>query len=394
MGSEAMIGSCRSLLAGDEVDEASSLVPEPTRREASSPRGIACEQAPTGPDVRRMAFAIVLAIAPALAAENATSAIELWYGDEQRFGHAGNPQPRINLVGIVTNSDAVESLTVTVNDGRPLPLSLGPNGFRLSQRGAFNAEIERTDLRPGENTVVFTAHQRFAVQPVTKPVRVHYTAGRARPLPCSIKWSQVKRIDEVAEVMDGHWRLTPDGIRTLDPYYDRVISIGDTDWTDYEVLTSVIFHRMLAPVIAPKGPPYSNHGHASVLLRWQGHPDDGRQPRRKWHPCGGLAMWRADAGSEGNYWAWQGGETGIIARQPTKRVLELGRRYLIRARVETLPGPKTRYSVKGWDTRQPEPKAWDLVATDGPQDVQSGSLLLVAHHSDVTFGDVEVKAVR
>jgi hypothetical protein len=173
-----------------------------------------------------------------------------------------------------------------------------------------------------------------------------------------------------------------------------VIAIGDVTWTDYEVVTSVIFHKFLADVIAPKGPPYSNHGHASVLLRWQGHPDDGFQPRRKWHPCGGLAMWRADAGTVGCEWVWQGGETGIIGREGKKRPLELGRRYRIRGRVETLPGPQTRYSIKGWSADGPEPKEWDLVSIDGAQDVQSGSLLLVAHHSDVTFGDVEVRSLR
>lgn len=344
-----------------------------------------------------VAFALVLAVLaqlPTAAAEQAGPEIELWYGDEQRFGHAGNPQPRINLLGVVTQFEAIESLTFSVNGGPPQPLSLGPNGFRLSRAGGFNAEIERSTLRADENVVELVAHQRFAQQPITKIVRVHYTAGRPRPLPHSVQWSRARRIDDVAEVMDGHWKLTPDGVRTLDPYYDRVIAIGDTTWTDFEVVTSVIFHKFLADVIAPKGPPFSNHGHASVLLRWQGHPDDGRQPRRRWHPCGGLAMWRADAGREGLDWVWQGGETGIIAREAGKRMLELGRRYMIRGRVETLPGPKTRYSIKGWAAGEPEPKDWDLVAIDGEKDVQSGSLLLVAHHSDVTFGDVEVFAVR
>jgi hypothetical protein len=327
------------------------------------------------------------------AAESAASQIELWYGDEQRFGHRGNPQPRINVLGVVSNPDAIESLVVAVNGGAPQPLSMGPNGFRLSRRGAFNAEIARSTLRAGENIVELTAYPRFSHQPVTRTVRVHYTANRPQPLPHVVRWSEAKRIDDVAEVMDGHWQLTPEGVRTRDPYYDRVIAIGDTTWTDYEVLTSVVFHKFLADVIAPKGPPYSNHGHASVLLRWQQHPDDGRQPRRKWHPCGGLAMWRADAGAEGVEWVWQGGETGIIAREGKKRALETGRRYQIRGRVETLAGPKTRYSIKGWPAGSAEPPAWDLVAVDGPQDVPSGSLLLVAHHSDVTFGDVEVRAL-
>ena len=337
----------------------------------------------------------VLALASSLAAASATGAdIRVWYGETQPFGHRGNPQPRINILGVVEGGEEVESLSYSLNGGPDRPLSMGRNGFRLSLPGAFNAEIERSELRGGANTVELKAQPRFSNAPLTATVRVDFTAGRTWPLPYAIKWSEVRRIHDVAEVMDGHWQLTPEGVRTLDPYYDRVIALGDTSWTDYEAVTSVVFHKFLAEVVAPKGPPYSNHGHASVLLRWVGHPEDGKQPRRKWHPCGGLAMWRADAGSEGNYWTWQGGETGIIAREEKKRVLERGRRYLIRARVETLPGPRTRYSVKGWAAGEEEPAAWDLVAVDGPQDVQSGSFLLVAHHADVTFGDVEVRALN
>jgi hypothetical protein len=346
------------------------------------------------PRMRPIVLSLLLAFAAGGELCAAQPEIRLWYGDQQRFGEQGTPQPRINVLGEVSFPDEVESFTFAVNGGSPTPLSLGRNGFRLSRPGAFNAEIERRVLRAGDNVVTLTTRLRFSHQVVQQTMRVHFTAGRPWPLPYAINWSKVRRIDEVAEVMDGEWKLTPDGVRTLDPYYDRVIAIGDMTWTDYEVVTSVIFHKFLADVIAPKGPPFSNHGHASVLLRWVGHPDDGFQPRRKWHPCGGLAMWRADAGSEGNYWVWQGGETGIIARETNKRVLEPGRRYMIRARVESLAGPQTRYSVKGWDARASEPKQWDLVATDGAQDVPSGSLLLVAHHSDVTFGDVDVRSLR
>jgi hypothetical protein len=150
-----------------------------------------------------------------------------------------------------------------------------------------------------------------------------------------------------------------------------------------------MFHKMLAT--SPRKVRRFESWTRQPDARWKGHPNDDKQPHRKWHPTGALAMWRADAGSEGNEWIWHGGESGFIAKEGKKRPLTLGTRYLWRARVETLPGPRTRYSIKGWDARQPEPKNWDLVGIDGGQDMQSGSLLLVAHHSDVTFGDVEVR---
>src|SRR5688572_17523543 len=116
-------------------------------------------------------------VLPASAAESDVPQIELWYGDEQRFGEHGNPQPRINLLGVVSNSAAVESLSFSVNGGTSLPLSMGPNGFRLSRTGGFNAEIERSSLRPGENVVELIAQPRFSNQPITRTVRVHYTSG-------------------------------------------------------------------------------------------------------------------------------------------------------------------------------------------------------------------------
>jgi hypothetical protein len=64
---------------------------------------------------------------------------------------------------------------------------------------------------------------------------------------------------------------------------------------------------------------------------------------------------------------------------------------MIRGRVESLPGPQTRYSIRSWEAGKPEPAEWNLVAVDGERDLQSGSLALVTHHGDVTFGDVDVR---
>lgn len=45
-----------------------------------------------------------------------------------------------------------------------------------------------------------------------------------------------------------------------------------------------------------------------------------------------------------------------------------------------------------WPANQPEPAAWGITyATSTPP--ASGSLLLLAHHIDITFGDVSVVTV-
>jgi hypothetical protein len=331
--------------------------------------------------------------AAALHSQSPPPAINVWYGEEQNFGRLGNPQPRINILGSVEGKEQIETLSYSLNGAPARWLSMGVDLRRLARPGDFNIEIERGDLLNGANDVVIRATlQGGAI--LSSTVRVHYTPGRVWPLPYTIEWSKARRIQDVAEIMDGLWRLTSRGVRTAEPYYDRAIAIGDIRWTDYEVLTSVIFHRMLAREIVPKGPPFSNHAHGSLLLRWGGHDDDGKQPRVKWHPTGGLAMLRANAGSEGNRWIWHGGESGFLAEETRVRPIEVGSLYHFRARVETLPGPRTRYSVKRWNTRDQEPPDWDLVGVDGAQDLQSGSLLLVVHHADVTFGNVEVKPLQ
>jgi hypothetical protein len=71
--------------------------------------------------------------------------------------------------------------------------------------------------------------------------------------------------------------------------------------------------------------------------------------------------------------------------------LELERPYILKARVETTPEKGARYSVKVWDATGAEPASWAVSAVEGPDDFPSGSLLLVAHNSDVTFGDLEVQ---
>jgi hypothetical protein len=46
-----------------------------------------------------------------------------------------------------------------------------------------------------------------------------------------------------------------------------------------------------------------------------------------------------------------------------------------------------------WAATQPEPAGWQRVITEDATDLPSGSLLLLAHHVDATFGNVTVSPV-
>lgn len=335
---------------------------------------------------------VVLLVIPLWAAE--APRIEVWYGDVQRFGHLGNPQRFVNVQGNAGPADAIARLEYSLNGGAAAALSMGCDKRRLARPGDFNIELDRASLRPGKNTVAIRAASRGG-RTVSRTVTVEFTPGRTWRLPYTADFAKARRIEDVAQVVDGKWRLEPGGVRTAEPYYDRVIAIGDVTWKDYEAVVQVTYHKMLADDVVA-GPPYSTKAHASLLLRWQGHRDDGNQPRIQYWPAGAILMPRASTTWKGNRWVLDILRTSAtrIAEEPEGRVIELGRPYLYKARVETLPGPKTRYAVKLWPAGSPEPAAWDLTGEDGPDDLESGSLLLVVHHADATFRSVRVVPLR
>ena len=63
-------------------------------------------------------------------------------------------------------------------------------------------------------------------------------------------------------------------------------------------------------------------------------------------------------------------------------------------RVRVCADSSTKYSVKLWRADGPEPKGWDVQATEGPEDVQQGGALIIAHYTIVTFGEVKVRSLK
>ena len=217
--------------------------------------------------------------------------IDVWYGREQHFGQNGYPQRWINVLGRVAPGRDIASLGYSLNDARSIPLSVGPDGHRLAKHGDFNVEIDRALLQTGENTVEIIARNYQGHLSRTKViVVVHESTGCE--LPYTIDWSAVDRIHDAAQVVDGLWALTEDGIKVVEPYYDRVIAFGDQSWRDYEVTVPVTFHGMRHPV---KGTDGGAGGiHAAIAVNWPGHDKDNRQPHVKWYPLGATAEFRLD----------------------------------------------------------------------------------------------------
>lgn len=320
--------------------------------------------------------------------------IDVWYGKKQRFGHNGNPQRWINVLGRLTDYSPSTELEYSLNGGNRQSLSIGPNGTRLANPGDFNIEIDRKGLSLGENQVDLFASD--GTNAAMTSVLVEYSAPDSTALPLRVDWSQASRIQDVAQVTDGLWKLTPEGVRVVEPYYDRVLAIGDESWTDYEVTVPVTFHGFRKPGANDGG---RNVVHAAIAVRWPGHHDEAGnhegersvQPRTKWYPLGATAEFMIQKHPDSCRWRILGGG-GKVEVEDSGRKIEFGRRYMLKHRVESGGGKTTIYRVKFWDAKEPEPVSWNVTAKE-ESDVAHGGALLLAHYSDVTFGNVLVAPI-
>ena len=87
------------------------------------------------------------------------------------------------------------------------------------------------------------------------------------------------------QIIDGQWELTPSGIRTIEPGYDRLFAVGNSDWTQYEVVSTFTLNSVDESEFAGVG----------VIGPWSGHTDDpiaGAQPKTGTLPLGAQA-WAA-----------------------------------------------------------------------------------------------------
>jgi uncharacterized repeat protein (TIGR02543 family) len=311
--------------------------------------------------------------------------IDIWYGSNQAFGHIGRPQRWVNILGNASDPDDILSLTYSLNGGPELPLSIGADGYRLADEGDFNVEIDHADLLPGTNEVVITATDIFDDETV-EHVNVEYTSGNTWPETYSIDWSAVTDIQDVAQVVDGLWTVEGDHIRPVgadEDSYDRLVAIGDVSWLDYEVTVPITIHTFFDSF--EKADPG-----VGILVRWNGHGDDSLQPHRE-HPFGGLGWFRKPPEHDYYRLSILGNDNFDIATDEGSHQLVEEVPYIFKIRVETLPGGSF-YSFKVWEASDPEPSAWDLsgYGSDADPDEAHGSVLLVAHRTDASFGDVTI----
>ena len=328
-------------------------------------------------------FIFVFVVKPAYAQPTGPN-VDIWYGDLQYFGQNGNPQKWINVLGNVSDADGIKTLDYTLNGGSSMPLNIGPDNRRLQNQGDFNIDINLSELLDGTNAVEVTAVDNLDNSTV-KSVSLIYQDGNIWETNYAIAWDTVTNIQNVVQVVDGKWNFSSDGIRVVEPGYDRLVAIGDTSWTDYEVVLPITVNSLEAPISPVGGDRYG----AGLLMRWTGHTDDpisGWQPKAGWEPLGEIGWFNWNKDTEDNpvvrFW---GGQEEVAFGQ------SIGTTYMMKFRVTELPGEGQLYNIKVWEQGASEPFDWTLSYLAPTFALDHGSFNLIAHHIDVTFGNIDVK---
>jgi len=311
-----------------------------------------------------------------------TSTIDIWYGPEQEFGDIGIPQHWVNILGNVADQDGIASLTYSLNGGPETALSIGPNDSRLVNEGDFNIDIAYDDLLSGENHVFITAVDNFDNQTIEN-VTIDCSKGNIWPKTYFIDWSDTQNIQDVAQIVDGKWRIESNAVRTIEPGYDRLIAIGDVTWDDYEITVPVKVHSFTDGLWG--------HG-IGLLLRWEGHYIwDDVHPSWGWYPMGAIG-WFRDYDCE--CLRIEDGGNGLKEDDNSGFNLVTNTWYVFKMRVVTATSGGATYSLKVWEQGTTEPEDWQVVAEETVVDFENGSLLLLAHNTDASFGNVTITPIE
>lgn len=329
--------------------------------------------------------------------------IQIWHGLHQKVGHLGHAQSDFNLMGNVVGFEELDTLTYSLNGLPPVGLNVGFNKFgddrRLAAPGDFNADIPVSLLHEGENTIVVNAKDKGGrTTSVTAYVEKH---KGEYPLPVEVDWDKVDDPQEVGQYVDGEWAVRSAGLRTLRTGYDRVFLIGDTTWQDYQITVPFTVHR-----VDPETGPVSGGNGLGIIMRFTGHVNGGPrnfptgQPKWGYQPFGCIAFlrWKKNDPDDDPFKQFYRGDKNHIENFGTAAI-KPGKVYHMRMRAVTLPDEGregvTKYSWKIWNDGDPEPSAWDWeVEQKSEHALRKGGVVLLAHHVDVSFGDVRVEEAR
>ncbi|WP_420393952.1 cadherin-like domain-containing protein [Acuticoccus sp.] len=312
--------------------------------------------------------------------------IDVWYGDTQTFGVPGESQDWINVLGNVV-TDGLVSLSYSLNGGADRALSVGPDTRRLHDNGDFNIDIAYAELDRTSRDDVVTIKADYGDGVATRDVTIDYEDGRAYPRNIDIDWSNVSDLQTVVQIVDGTWEKSGGGVRPVDLGYDRVLTLGDEAWDNYELRTTVTMHD-----VTNEDPRGRDGGGWAFGMLWNGHTDEpvsGTQPKSGWEP--GATFF-----STGNNFKLTSFHDFDTKLDNTYFPFAAGKTYEFVVRVEQVGLYDRKYSLKAWEVGTTEPNGWTLEGVERfaiDEAPATGGIYLNAHYFDVTFNDLTVREI-
>jgi hypothetical protein len=308
--------------------------------------------------------------------------ITIWYEQSLQYGQLGNPQTQVNILGNVRDPDgSISNLTYRLNGGSSTKLTIGPDSRRLANAGDFNIALNTSALNNGSNTIQVNATDNSG-DTSQKTISFNYTRGRTWPIPYTSNWLGGGSLLSQSQVVDGLWQTDSLGVHPVQVGYDRLIAIGDISWTNYEILVPITIHGFTPDPANP-----SDSGGVGVIVRWQGHIGSGQLPNG-WTRIGAYGYYSNRNGAL----ALRLNDTNPVTQN---FAIQYNKTYLMKLKAETV-AQAGRYSLKMWEKGQPEP-AWTdnrfqniVNLLDSTNDLLQGSVLLVAHRTDSSFGDITI----
>ena len=311
--------------------------------------------------------------------------ITIWYGKSQKFGQIDRPQKWVNILGNVNDPSGMAELNYSLNNGSTSPLSIGPDSLRLQSSGDFNVEINYSALVCGNNQLVIRASDKVG-NSKNETVSINNSCNNVLPKNYNINWSNVTNIQDVAQITDGLWIKEANSIRPAIIGYDRMITIGNMTWDDYEITAPITLNAVLDSSAKPGGP---NFGFG---MRWQGHYDSvpPAQPRYVWDPLGAMGLYIWNQTSRDFQLSLIGNGMKVLDHDTSGTHLSVGTTYIFKMRAETIVS-NTLYSLKVWEQGTPEPLGWTISGYGPASELKRGSLTVTTHYGDVSIGNISIR---
>jgi regulation of enolase protein 1 (concanavalin A-like superfamily)/chitodextrinase len=325
--------------------------------------------------------------------------IDIWNGIAQPdgsirldFGLHGQPEAWANVLGNAVDPDgnvvALEYILTTAGGTLSTgPLTIGPNGRRLVAPGDFNIDLLLTTLDPGLNEVLVRARDDEGLEALARVI-VAYDPTPVWDFGPQVLTSGAP-LHHLAQPVDGKWSSSVAGLRTLRLGYDRLLALGERSWSDYAVTGSFIVHFVEPPENLPQLS--GEYPLVGLGLRWNGHTPTDTQPHWGFWPTGAFLWYAFDQGGNGHFEIWTNNFANTVQQFAP---FVLGDRYWYRVTVEQSAAGVPQYTLSVWHSELFDPGTppnYVLELEGQPGDPTNGSLLLIGHHVDVTFGDLTIQ---